>query len=79
MSSYPGRPGPNQYPEVPEGPQFITFVEAARRLSVTQKTLRNWVSAGILPAYRIGRSALRLKPEDVDALITRVPTTAAGR
>jgi excisionase family DNA binding protein len=40
---------------------------AAKRTKVPERTLRNWIDAGQLPAWRIG-GRLRVRLEDVDAL-----------
>jgi excisionase family DNA binding protein len=35
---------------------FITKTELARRLKKTTRTVDNWMSSGVLPYYKIGRS-----------------------
>ena len=49
--------------------QYETIKEAAKRVKLGERTLRNYIAEGTLVAYRAGR-AIRLKPEDVDALFT---------
>ena len=48
-------------------PKLLTIAEAASRLSLAQGTLRNWVSAGILPAIRV-RGAVRLRADMVNRI-----------
>jgi excisionase family DNA binding protein len=48
--------------------ELLTPEEAAARLKVKLKTVKDWLRAGRLPGYKIGR-AWRLKAVDVDAFI----------
>lgn len=48
---------------------YETLQEAAQRVRLGERTLRRYIAEGRLTAYRAGR-AIRLKPEDVDALFT---------
>jgi excisionase family DNA binding protein len=41
----------------------------AKRLKVSERTVRNWVSSGQLPSYKIG-SSRRFDPADVDAFLS---------
>jgi excisionase family DNA binding protein len=53
----------------------MTQAEAAARLHVTTRTIRKYVAAGWLPAYRLGKSrATRYERADVEALLVRIPT-----
>ncbi|MEW1936011.1 helix-turn-helix domain-containing protein [Dietzia maris] len=51
---------------------------AAEYLGVSDKFIRRQVSDGRLPAYRLGgpRGRLRFYREDLDALLTPVPTAS---
>ena len=51
---------------------------AADMLAVNPRTIRRYISSGDLPAYRLGPRQLRVKREDVAALLTPIPT-AGGR
>ncbi|MFW9097719.1 helix-turn-helix domain-containing protein [Corynebacterium striatum] len=48
---------------------YETLPDAAKRVKLGERTLRRYIAEGKLVAYRAGR-AIRLKPEDVDALFT---------
>jgi hypothetical protein len=48
---------------------LITLQQASENTQLSVRTLRRYIAAGDLTAYRAGRS-IRLKPEDVDALFT---------
>lgn len=55
----------------PPQPQYRTLEQVSDYTQLSVRTLRRYIAAGELTAYRAGR-AIRLKPEDVDALFTRV-------
>lgn len=57
---------------------WISGTEAQDRLGITDKTLRRYVAAGKLPAYRMGGRLLRFKAEDLDALMEPVPTAGTA-
>jgi excisionase family DNA binding protein len=45
---------------------LINVAEAAKRLGVSQLTIRRWISRGHLHAYRLGSKLIRLNAEEVD-------------
>lgn len=57
--------------------QYLTLAEAAELMSVSVKTLRRRIADGTLPAYRCGRRVIRVRLDDLDHVLQRVP--AAGR
>lgn len=54
--------------------QFESLREAADRTGLSTYTLRRRIAEGLLPAYRSGTRIIRLDPNDVDRLLTRIPT-----
>ncbi|HMO85086.1 MAG TPA: helix-turn-helix domain-containing protein [Lacipirellulaceae bacterium] len=53
--------------------QYIQIAEAAQRLGVSQNTLRNWVDAGKIRAYRNPTNGYRLfRPVDLDRFLRKV-------
>jgi excisionase family DNA binding protein len=54
---------------------IFTVPEVARRLQVTDKTVRAWISERKLTAIRVGRE-WRIRQEDVQAFIDRNLSTA---
>ncbi len=46
----------------------VSIIEAAEYLGVSERTIRNWIATGILPAYRYGPRVVRIDPGDLDAL-----------
>lgn len=56
--------------------EYLTVAEAAALLRVAPSTIRRWIQEGDLPAYRLGRRRVALRPHDLSVLITRVrPST----
>ncbi|QYJ05239.1 helix-turn-helix domain-containing protein [Nocardioides panacisoli] len=63
--------------EEPSEPRWLTLAAAARRVDVSVKTIRRRIATGELPAYTCGKTRrpnLRVKPEDVDALMRPIPS-----
>ena len=54
-------------------PQWLTLGQAADILGVCTKTVRRRIAAGDLPAYKIGRRAIRIKTTDLDRISRRIP------
>lgn len=50
-----------------------SLTEAAEILGVTDRTLRNYIARGKLPAYRIGARIVRVKRTDLETLFHRIP------
>ena len=51
------------------GESYLTVAQAAEHLGVHQSTIRRWIDAGILTAYRVGPKRLRLKTADVERAV----------
>jgi excisionase family DNA binding protein len=60
---------------------LLTLKEVARRLALSERTVRRLISAGVLPCARIG-GVLRILPRYVspgdDDLLGRVPASLEG-
>lgn len=54
-------------------PRYIALADAAAVLDVDVSTLRRYIAAGRLPAYRVGARAIRLKLADVERLARPIP------
>lgn len=52
---------------------YLTLAEAAEVLGVGNRTIRRRVAEGQLRAYRIGPRQIRVKADDLDALLTPIP------
>ena len=58
--------------------EYVSVAEAAQLVRVHVATIRRWIEAGTLPAYRLGRRRVLVKRADLEGLITparSVPTT----
>ena len=55
---------------------LLTIETAAEMLAVHPRTIRRYVAGGHLPGYRIGPRQLRVKREDVLALLVPIPTVS---
>lgn len=69
----------------PKLPKYISLADAAEMLSVSEKTIRRFIARGELPGYTLGKRGpgsgrpIRLRLEDVEALLRRIPTAADDR
>lgn len=54
--------------------QYVSLVEAAAALGCSVDTIRRYIAAGRLTAYRLGNKSIRLRADDVDALTRCIPT-----
>lgn len=54
--------------KTPSEPTFFTERTLAVYLSVSDRTIRNWIRRGELPSYKLGASR-RIDPADVDAFL----------
>lgn len=52
--------------------QKVTLNDAAERTGLCVRTIRRYIAAGRLRAYRIGPRAIRIDTDDIDALLRPV-------
>jgi excisionase family DNA binding protein len=52
----------------------VSIAAAAEHLGVSERSIRRWIAEGLLPAYRVGPTLIRLDLDDVDKLARRIPT-----
>lgn len=65
----PTIPKPSKQPE-----RLMSLQDAADYLRVTERTIRNYIRRGKLPALRVNGSRLiRIRPADLDALLEPIP------
>jgi len=65
-------PGPD-----PSSQPWLSPADAAKYASISEDTLRLWISRGQLPAGRVGK-VIRVKRSDIDALLTGKKAEASG-
>ncbi|MDQ4112033.1 MAG: helix-turn-helix domain-containing protein [Actinomycetota bacterium] len=53
-----------------------SLAEAAQVLGVTDRTIRNYIARGRLPAYRVGDRLVRVMRADVEALFRPIPVVS---
>ena len=53
---------------------FISLTAAADMLGISVHTLRRRIAAGELPAFRTGRRIIRVRVNDLEKLMRRVPS-----
>lgn len=54
-------------------PALLTTAEVAEELRVHQKTVRQWVDTGKLPAITLPGGTFRIRREDVEAILRVEP------
>ncbi len=57
---------------------YYTIREAAAVLNVSAPTVWRWVTAGKLPAYRVGQRSIRIRQCDAEALRIGTPSTQSA-
>ncbi len=61
-------------------PVYLSVRQTADILSVSPQTIRRYIEQNILPAYRVtGSNTIRIKHEDVEALLEPINTPAQER
>ncbi len=64
---------------MPTTDRHLSQHEAAEYLGVTSRTIRTYIAAGHLRAFRIkGSRTIRLRVADLDAMLEQVPTTGSA-
>lgn len=59
--------------------RWLSQVEAAEYIGVTDRTIRNYIARGFLPARRIrGSRAIRIDVTELEKLLQPVPSAKAG-
>jgi excisionase family DNA binding protein len=56
---------------------YESVANAAARVGVSTKTVRRWIASSQLAGYRMGARLLRVDPDDVDQMLTPIPTVAS--
>jgi excisionase family DNA binding protein len=59
-------------------PAYLRTSEAARYLSVSARTIRDWQSRRMIPFMRMGRKVILFKRSDLDRALDRFRVDAIG-
>jgi len=54
--------------------RFTSITNAAVYADVSTRSIRRWISIGLIPAYRVGPRLLKVDLDDLDKLARRLPT-----
>lgn len=58
---------------------WLNQSESAEYLGVTDRTVRNYIARGLLPARRVrGSRLIRIDRADLDAMLRPIPTSNGG-
>jgi excisionase family DNA binding protein len=55
-------------------PVYLSIEQAAELMSMSTKTIRRRISDGTIPAYQCGRRPIRIRLEDLEAALRRIPS-----
>ena len=55
---------------------MLTIETAADMLATSPRTIRRYISSGDLPGYRLGPRQIRVRHDDVTALLSPIPTVS---
>lgn len=59
-------------------PRYVSIQYASKYLGLTDAGLRKFIAEGRIPAYRLGKRALRVDVQDLDNLLVPLPTASQG-
>lgn len=57
-----------------ELPDYVSLEEAAQMMSLSTRTIRRRISDGTIPAYQCGRRAIRIRVDELEAALRRIPS-----
>jgi len=55
-------------------PVYVSLEEAAEVMSLSVKTIRRRIADGTIPAYQCGRRPIRIRLDDLEAALRRIPS-----
>jgi excisionase family DNA binding protein len=55
-------------------PVYVSLEEAADMLSLSTRTIRRRISDGTIPAYQCGRRPIRIRLDELEAALRRIPS-----
>ena len=55
-------------------PVYLSLEEAAEVMSLSVKTIRRRIADGTIPAYHCGRRPIRIRLDELEAALRRIPS-----
>ena len=55
-------------------PVYLSLEQASKVMSLSVKTIRRRIADGTIPAYQCGRRPIRIRLEDLEAALRRIPS-----
>lgn len=55
-------------------PVYVSLDEAAEIMSLSSRTIRRRISDGTIPAYQCGRRPIRIRLDELEAALRRIPS-----
>ena len=55
-------------------PVYVSLDEAADMMSLSTRTIRRRISDGTIPAYQCGRRSIRIRVDELEAALRRIPS-----
>lgn len=57
-----------------ELPVYVSLDEAAHIMSLSTRTIRRRISDGTIPAYQCGKRPIRIRLDELEAALRRIPS-----
>jgi len=64
---------PSQRPQ-----RLFTLADAANELGLSQRTIRRYIAAGRIAAYRVGPRVVRVDLDEIDKLVRPIQTVGTA-
>ena len=55
-------------------PVYVSLEEAAEMMSLSTRTIRRRISDGTIPAYQCGRRSIRVRLDELESALRRIPS-----
>ncbi len=55
-------------------PVYVSLEQAAQMMSLSTRTIRRRISDGTIPAYNCGRRPIRIRLDDLESALRRIPS-----
>ena len=65
-------------PTIPPRRDLASITDAAAYFDCAPRTVRRWISSGLLPAYRLGPRLLKVDLSEAENVLRRIPTAGAA-